>query len=187
MLEKYLTYLNTFLLVVLLLMPSLKATGLLGATPPGTATTYGDVNVDTSIGTGGYYVNGVLVVSSSTANVSSGNFNTVNATTSITVNSGTPITRFVCGTTAFTIPALGRRTGGGVGIATTSITVANAKLGDMALISQNSTTDALTLQGIGNTASAASGTVTAGFFNPTDATTTAIVTSTVRACVISVQ
>lgn len=88
-----------------------------------------------------------------------------------------------CGTASYTIPALGPRNGTGAGYATTSVTVTGAALGDHALISHSTTTQALAVYGVVSVAQVtAADTATVSFFNPTLTTSTAITTSTLKVC-----
>ena len=200
--KEYFKYVNTVLLVVILAVlfsggGKNKLSAVLN-----TASTFYDVNVDSTngVGTATYAVNGTPVISSSTGiNV---NASVLTATTSITsvaeittagirnssgttIGSGTTIKEYNCGSKLYTIPALSPVfSQSGAQYASTTVSVANAALGDIANVSNNSTTAAINVYGvIANAAITTSdGTSTVMFHNVTQATSTAVTTSTIEVC-----
>ena len=91
-----------------------------------------------------------------------------------------------CGTASYTIPALSpalSAVGLGARYTTTSVTVTGSALGDMALVAVNSTTQPLAFYGVTARAEIVSAnTAVVEFSNPTNVTSTAITTSTLKVC-----
>ncbi len=89
-----------------------------------------------------------------------------------------------CGTASYTIPALSPTFSQvGATTATTSVTVTGSALGDVALVSNNSSTQALAFYGVSQSAViSAAGTAVVMFTNGSIATSTAVQTSTITVC-----
>lgn len=89
-----------------------------------------------------------------------------------------------CGTLSYTIPALSPRLAtNATGYVSTTVAVPGAALGDVALVSNNSSTNALSEYGIVADASiSAAAIATVMFSNVTNVTSTAVTTSTITVC-----
>lgn len=97
-----------------------------------------------------------------------------------------------CGTASYTVPALGVADAIGAtdeSYTTTSVTVTGAALGDIAFVSNNSSTRILSNKGIGvDVEISAANTAVVGFKNWSGvASTTALTTSTIRVCYFNEQ
>lgn len=124
---------------------------------------------------------GSLIITGATS------LNTLNVTSTVTFGSGVTfngeITLGNCGTTEYTIEALSPVWSTiGKSVATTSVTVSGVAFGDVVSVSSNSTTSPLSAYGITIVGNASSGVVTVGFHNMANVSSTAITTSTIKAC-----
>ena len=110
--------------------------------------------------------------------------NTGAATFSGTVALNGETTLGDCGTASYTIPALSPlKSTVGAQYTSTTVTVTGAALGDVALISNNSSTNALSEYGISSRAEiSTANTAVVMFYNVTQTTSTAVTTSTLTVC-----
>lgn len=183
MIKEYLTYINTGLIVILVLgafgVFGHSSNGVLGASNcTGSITCFGDINLvsDSGYGTGTLKQNGNTILAASGALTP----------TTLAIGGGTSVSNYSCGTASYQIPSLSPISSGptgGVSFTTTTVTVSGAVVGDTAVVSNNSSTNALLMYGVSEDAQISSaGVATVLFHNTSFTTSTAVTTSTLKVC-----